>query len=165
MNDNPNLVFCRGCGQPLHVTAPTCPHCGAPQALEADTTEGDGIPRTFGNAVSICFSKYATFRGRAPRAEYWWFSLFNLLIVIGLRVIAAGLDLPAFKIAIGLAYLVFFLPGISVTVRRLHDVDRSGWWFWITLVPLIGSILLLVWFCTRGTIGPNRFGPENGGVR
>jgi uncharacterized membrane protein YhaH (DUF805 family) len=59
-----------------------------------------------------------------------------------------------------LAALTNLLPGISVTVRRLHDTDRSGWWYWIGLIPLVGAILLLIWFCTRGTDGANRFGPD-----
>jgi len=61
---------------------------------------------------------------------------------------------------LGLFFLASFLPAISVIVRRLHDTDRSGWWYWIGLIPLVGAILLLVWFCTRGTSGPNRFGPD-----
>ncbi|HHB81462.1 MAG TPA: DUF805 domain-containing protein, partial [Aliiroseovarius sp.] len=60
----------------------------------------------------------------------------------------------------GLFMLATFLPNISVMVRRLHDTDRSGWWYWIVLVPLIGFILLIVWFASKGTTGDNRFGPD-----
>ena len=152
------MVFCRACGGTLHSSAPLCPHCGAPQVHRG----GDGLPRTFGGSIAICFSKYATFQGRAPRAEYWWFVLFALIVNMGLRLLVATTQTGAFSVIFGLFALAIFLPHIAVWVRRLHDVDHSGWWVWIILVPLIGWILLLVWACTRGTRGPNRFGPENG---
>lgn len=163
LNDNANMVFCRGCGHSLHVTAPSCPHCGAPQQAVASAVNGDGIRRTFGNSISICYSKFASFGGRAPRAEYWWFALFNGLVMIGIAVIAGLIEPDAIKMFIGIGNLLFFfLPGLSVSVRRLHDINRSGWWFLVVAIPLIGSILLIVWFATRGNRGPNRFGPENG---
>jgi uncharacterized membrane protein YhaH (DUF805 family) len=56
--------------------------------------------------------------------------------------------------------LAVLLPGIAVSIRRLHDTDRSGWWLLIVLVPLVGAILLIVWYCTEGTRGPNRFGAD-----
>jgi uncharacterized membrane protein YhaH (DUF805 family) len=56
--------------------------------------------------------------------------------------------------------LGFILPYLAVTVRRLHDLDKSGWWWLIGFIPLVGAIILLVWFCQRGTVGPNRFGPD-----
>jgi len=112
---------------------------------------------TFGQAVRSCYSNYATFSGRAARSEYWFFVLFQCLIGI-----VCGLLMP---LGIGqtllwLTVLANLLPGISVIVRRLHDTDRSGWWYWIALVPLVGAILLIIWFCTRGTSGANRFGPD-----
>ncbi len=153
------MVFCRACGGALHSSAPLCPHCGAPQVLPGG---GDGIERTFGTSIAMCFSKFATFAGRAPRAEMWWFALFTFLVNIVLSIAAAVLDTPAISIVNGLFVLVTFLPHISVTVRRLHDVNRSGWWYWIILVPVVGAILLLVWCCSRGTHGANEYGPENG---
>jgi len=56
--------------------------------------------------------------------------------------------------------LVLLVPAVSVTIRRIHDVDRTGWWVLIAFVPIIGAILLLIWFCQRGTQGPNKFGPD-----
>jgi uncharacterized membrane protein YhaH (DUF805 family) len=102
-----------------------------------------------------------TFSGRAPRAEYWFFVLFAVLVNIAIGIVSAVAHEigTILSVIFGLAII---LPGISVTVRRLHDVDRSGWWYWIGLVPVVGIILLIVWFCTRGTRGANRFGPENG---
>ena len=121
---------------------------------------------TFDASISTCFRKFATFSGRAPRSELWWFTLFVAVIHVLLAFIEArllpGLSNPetGFGPLSGLWSLVAFLPSISVNVRRLHDRGRSGWWWWLWLVPLIGSIILLVWFCLRGTEGPNRFGPD-----
>lgn len=112
---------------------------------------------TFGQAVRSCYSNYATFSGRAARSEYWFFVLFQCLagFVCGL-LMPFGIG----RALLGLFLLANFLPAISVMVRRLHDTDRSGWWYWIALIPLVGAILLLIWFCTRGTSGANRFGPD-----
>ncbi len=126
----------------------------------------------FMTAVKTCYSKYATFSGRAARSEFWWFVLF----IMGMNFILTFVDsflfgtvttmpggfeaqtsMPVFS---GLFLLASFLPNISVIVRRLHDTDRSGWWYWIVLVPVIGIILLIVWLATRGTPGENRFGPD-----
>ena len=112
---------------------------------------------TFGQAVRSCYSKYATFSGRAARSEYWFFVLFQGLITIGCWIlIPFGLG----HALLWLLALANFLPAVSVTVRRLHDTDHSGWWYWIAFVPLVGAVLLLIWFCTRGTSGANRFGPD-----
>lgn len=162
MSDNPNMVFCRGCGQRLHVTALACPHCGAPQGSFGAAGPGDGIPRTFGSAITICLRKYADFQGRAPRAEYWWFTLFTILVDVAFSVVAAALHEHAIGILGDLVSLALLLPTIAVGARRLHDIDRSGWWQLLNLVPLVGWIIVFVWFCTRGTRGDNRFGPENG---
>ena len=124
---------------------------------------GDGIERTLGASVSMFFNKYVVFAGRAPRAEYWWSMLFIVIVEAILGAVSV-IEPSIGGILIGIFGLVIILPSISVMVRRLHDIDRSGWWFWIELVPVVGIILLLVWFCTKGTSGPNRFGPENGAV-
>jgi len=112
----------------------------------------------FAEAISSGLRNYATFSGRAARSEYWWFFLFGLLCSIGgeiLDAVTGGAGLINLAVALGL-----FLPSLAMAVRRLHDVDRSGWWYLIILIPLIGLIVLLVWFVTRGTVGPNRFGPD-----
>ena len=131
----------------------------------------------FSTAVKTCFSKYATFSGRAQRSEFWWFVLF----VMGVNFILTFVDSFLFGTVTtmpggfsastntpylsGLFMLVTFLPNISVAVRRLHDTDRSGWWYWIALVPIIGFIMLIVWFASKGTQGTNRFGPDPLGGR
>lgn len=106
----------------------------------------------FVQAIRSCFRQYATFSGRAPRSEYWYFALFAVLVCVPLSVINPVLG--------AIALLPLVIPCISVEVRRLHDTDRSGWWFWIGLVPLIGFVLKLIWYCGKGTDGDNRFGPD-----
>lgn len=114
----------------------------------------------FVDAIKICFSKYVTFAGRASRPEFWWFYLFYMIVL----VVATGIDGVIIANGSGLAFLstiavlALFLPQISVTVRRLHDTDRSGWFYWIALIPLVGIILLIVWLCQPGTPTQNRFG-------
>lgn len=118
---------------------------------------------TFSESVSTCFRKYVTFSGRAARSEYWWFILFTSLaglvvgFVDGFVSGSDGLDPSPLS---SIYTLVIFLPSLSVQVRRLHDLDRSGWWYFIVLIPLIGAIILLVWNISEGTLGDNRFGPS-----
>jgi uncharacterized membrane protein YhaH (DUF805 family) len=129
---------------------------------------------TFGDSIKTCLSKYVTWQGRASRSEYWYFVLFALICYVGAALIDNVLG-TTFKfpnpetgleqsIGYGYAYLLvglgLLLPGLSVLVRRLHDTDRSGWYYWIALIPLVGGILLIVWFCSRGTVGPNKYGPD-----
>lgn len=104
----------------------------------------------FQDSIKTCFSKYAEFKGRASRSEYWWFVLFSFIAQAATAAISQNLS---YAIAIGL-----ILPSIAVGVRRLHDKDKSGWWMLLHFVPLIGAIVLLVWFCQKGTEGTNRFG-------
>ena len=111
----------------------------------------------FGEAIRKCLSDYATFQGRASRSEYWYFFLFVFLVSIAANVIDGAIGTEVLGILVGLALL---LPGIAVAVRRLHDRDKSGWWYLLVFLPLIGAIILLVWFVQRGTPGSNRFGPD-----
>ena len=109
-------------------------------------------------AVSTCFSKYVTFQGRAARSEYWWFTLFVLIVVTVLTIVAVVTELSILGILIAIFELAILLPSLSVTVRRLHDSDKSGWWFFIALVPVIGGLWFLYLLVVGGTPGPNRFG-------
>ncbi|MCR9069461.1 MAG: DUF805 domain-containing protein [Rhodobacteraceae bacterium] len=125
-------------------------------------------------AVKTCIlEKYINFQDRAPRSEYWWFALFNiggavLLGLIGITILQT------------LWSLALFLPGIAVSIRRLHDLDKSGWWLLLPLgtlilggvigallMPIIGGIIylagvaiLIYWFVQKGTDGANQFGPD-----
>jgi uncharacterized membrane protein YhaH (DUF805 family) len=122
----------------------------------------------FGQAVLTGLTKYFTFAGRAPRSEYWYFYLFFLIaIIVGVvldqAVGTASLDengeYDGGPIAV-IAVLGLFIPQISVAVRRLHDLNRSGWWLWLSLIPILGALVLLIWNCMRGTDGNNRYGPN-----
>jgi uncharacterized membrane protein YhaH (DUF805 family) len=114
---------------------------------------------TFTDSIRTCFQKYVTWQGRATRSEFWWFALF---VFAGNMILSAGsVSMMSFGSGGGILNAVFaigtFLPYISVLVRRLHDTDKSGWWFWIGLVPMVGWIILIVILATEGTKSENRF--------
>lgn len=115
----------------------------------------------FTEAVSSGFRNYVNFSTRAIRSEYWYWVLFGFLVSIAARIvdwiIIPGADVGPVGVIAGLALL---LPGIAVSVRRLHDRDYSGWWLLLAFLPLVGFIILIVWFVMRGTEGDNRFGPD-----
>jgi uncharacterized membrane protein YhaH (DUF805 family) len=98
---------------------------------------------------------YAGFSGRAPRSEYWMFTLFNLIAGVLLMIIGAVIHFPLLYVIYCLAVLV---PTLAVASRRLHDTDRSAAWILIGLIPFVGAIVLLVFLCQEGTPGPNRYG-------
>jgi uncharacterized membrane protein YhaH (DUF805 family) len=107
---------------------------------------------------------YAVFQGRARRKEYWMYTLFNVLVLIVLSILDRVLGLSSETYGIGPLYVLYALavliPGLAVGVRRLHDIDKSGWWMLIAFIPLIGGIVLLVFAVMEGTAGSNRFGPD-----
>jgi uncharacterized membrane protein YhaH (DUF805 family) len=130
-------------------------------------------------AIGVCFSKYAAFTGRAARWEFWWWSLFQFLVVAAFDAMVVPQDVrdlmsatatgvvppldPTHSIVqlIGSLFsLVLFLPTLAVTVRRLHDIGKSGWWYLFGLIPIVGWITLLVWFCRKGTSGSNLYGAD-----
>ena len=138
---------------------------------------------SFMDAVKSCFGKYATFSGRASRSEFWFFTLFIFIVMIALyAVIFSSMDFGGMMmgaqngtltpeqmsgsfpvipfVLLGVFVLVTILPNLSVMVRRLHDTNRSGWWYWIALIPLVGPIVLIVFFATQGTDGDNDFGAD-----
>ena len=104
---------------------------------------------TFGESIRICFSKYADFNGRASRPEFWWWTLFVVLASIASNIIDEKV--------LALFLLGTILPGLAVGARRLHDMDRSGWFQLLWIIPVIGWILLIVWLAQEGK-EPNRFG-------
>ena len=117
-------------------------------------------------AVKTCLGKYVDFTGRARRAEFWFFELFVVLVIVvpAFLVFLMGVDHGPAMILLLLLWsvmcLALFLPGLAVSVRRLHDTNSSGWWYFIAFVPYVGGLILLVWYCLPGTKGPNRFGPD-----
>ena len=111
----------------------------------------------FGEVIRTCLFKNVTFSGRAPRSEFYFLNLLVIIASLVGGVIGAAVGARLFGEIIGFGLL---LPIVAVSVRRLHDIDRSGWWLLLDFVPVIGWIVLLVWACNRGTLGPNRFGPD-----
>jgi uncharacterized membrane protein YhaH (DUF805 family) len=117
---------------------------------------------------SCLLDNFATGRGRASRSEYWWFQLCVLVVmgfwpmpfdagIMGEVPVLPSLTSLLVPLLVALALLI---PSSSVTIRRLHDIDKSGLWLLLGLVPLVGMILILVYTCRRGTPGQNRFGPD-----
>lgn len=113
--------------------------------------------------------KYAVFTGRARRREYWFFALINILIVFILAFIDNATGTLSAERGIGLLSglysLVVFLPGLGVSIRRLHDSNRSGWWMLISFIPLIGFIVLLVFMLLGSTPGNNQYGANPKGIK
>jgi uncharacterized membrane protein YhaH (DUF805 family) len=141
------LTRSSGSVTPLPASGDTKP---APQA--------DHLPRgeeAHHDVHRRAFSKYATFSGRSSRAAYWWFHLFALIAVIAALVVDVAIGTGG--IVYGLVALALFLPNLAVTVRRLHDSGRSGWWLLIGLVPIVGFIVLLI-FTLQGSDAPNHWG-------
>jgi uncharacterized membrane protein YhaH (DUF805 family) len=112
------------------------------------------------------FRKYAVFEGRARRKEYWYFQLFKYIIILAPLLILSFLgilteDYSEFLLLIGLVYyLLMFLPTLAVTIRRLHDTGRSGWWYLITFIPYLGGIILLILLLGDSQPGENEYGPN-----
>lgn len=129
----------------------------------------------FAEAVSNVYRNYFNFSGRAQRSEYWWFFLFSIIVSVIITVVETALGLGQGAMMRGgggfeasynggplsmLWSLVNLIPALALSVRRLHDTDRSGWWLLIGLVPLIGVIVLIVFFASKGYPGANRFGDD-----
>ena len=117
---------------------------------------------SFVDAIKSGFSKYVTFSGRAYRSEYWYWVLFVViasLVALTLDSAILGYSPSGASPITGIFDLVTFLTSLALAARRLHDMDRTAWWLLIAFTG-IGSILLIIWFCFRGTQGPNRFGPD-----
>ncbi len=106
--------------------------------------------------------KYADFSGRAPRPEYWWFILAQVVVLLVAMLLDSVLGTGFGESGYGFIYMItalaLLVPALAVAVRRLHDTDRSGWWLLIGLIPLVGAIILLVYFASEGNAGDNRFG-------
>lgn len=141
-----------GYGQP-----PYQPYPQGGGGWEPGTQRGylQGAPVGFGEAISQAFKNVFTFNGRASRSAYWWFVLFIAIFAIVLDVIGFSTKAVALQYLVELA--VFVLT-IGLQIRRLHDTNRSGFWWFIVFIPLVGFIVQVVFYCLPGTPGPNRFG-------
>ena len=140
--------------------------------IRTRTDNLDNLPRNFANSVEVCMYKYTTIAGRAPRAEYWYFYLFNVLAQIFATLLDSilhdqhpitlhGINLGEIGTMGILFYLALLVPNITVQVRRLHDRNWSGWYAILLAIPF-GVLVLIVLNCLPGTPGPNRFGTPVG---
>jgi uncharacterized membrane protein YhaH (DUF805 family) len=111
----------------------------------------------FTDAIKSGFNNYVGFTGRARRSEYWYWTLFVVIVsfVVGF---VGGVNSDLSNIITAIVSLALFLPGLAMSVRRLHDTDRSGWFVLLALIPLVGFIILLVFYVQEGTPGDNKFG-------
>lgn len=120
----------------------------------------------FTEAVKSALSNYANFSGRSARPAFWWWQLFNLIA----GVVTLMIDGSIFGFSSGyspvnwLYSLAVLLPSLAVSARRLHDIDKSGWWFLLILIPLVGIIILIIWWAKPSQPGANRFGPNPYGM-
>ncbi|HUW75661.1 MAG TPA: DUF805 domain-containing protein [Gallionella sp.] len=104
---------------------------------------------TFIESIQTCFRKYAEFNGRASRSEFWWWILFIVIVSIGAQLVSQTVG--------ELAALATLLPNLAVTSRRLHDINRSGWWQLVGFIPLVGWLIMIYW-CTQESSVQNKYG-------
>lgn len=162
------MRYCQKCGNPVGENTGFCQNCGAPvqpqQQAQPQTfnqapynpgqqnfSQNQGNrgekPMDFGTALKKFFQNYANFEGRARRAEFWWPYL----------AVMIGCCIPFLNILIGLATMI---PMIAAGVRRLHDLGKSGLYYLFVLIPVVGGIILLIWFAQEGQRGPNEYGED-----
>lgn len=164
-------MFCKKCGVENTGLANFCKSCGGPiggsqQNINANNYGAipGGNQKSAWDFYLTCFRKYATFSGRAQRAEYWYFMMFNMIFLIVAVILDNILGTAISGVGYGLFYFAYalavILPGLGVIVRRLHDVGKSGWMYWIFLIPLVGAIWLFVLFVTDSNPGNNQYGPN-----
>lgn len=113
---------------------------------------------TFKDAIQSGVRRWMDFEGRSSRSEYWYWMLFVWLLCMALTLVGASMD--SGSLLDGLIMLFFFFAHLSVAVRRLHDLGKSGWWVLLCLIPFVGAVVLLIWYVTKGTDGPNQYGPD-----
>ena len=115
----------------------------------------------FVGAIKKGFRGYVVWNARSTRSEYWWWSLFVVIVAIVASVIDTAIFSTDMMTGVGpvsgIVTLALFLPGLSVWIRRLHDTDRTGWWVWIMLIPIVGAIVSLVFVLLPSKMGPTRW--------
>lgn len=124
----------------------------------------NSIKNNFEFYTNALKNKYATFSGRATRSEYWYFVLFNFLISIAVGIVSGIFGKEVNDLVSGLYSLAMLVPSLAVSSRRLHDTGRSAWWLLLGLVPVVGWIVLLVFFVTDTTSGDNKYGSNSKGM-
>ncbi|MDE7347053.1 MAG: DUF805 domain-containing protein [Muribaculaceae bacterium] len=114
---------------------------------------------TFKEAVVRAIQQnYCNFSGRASRSEFWWFQLFGFILGIVIGIVFCWSQ-DVMNIVSGIVSLALLLPNLGLVVRRLHDIGKSGWWIFLSFIPLIGIIILIVWWCKDSQMEPNEYGP------
>ena len=159
-------MFCTKCGNEVKEGATFCTSCGEPiQEVPVEETavpveesaqapvytapvETDGGKVDFSEAIKLLFQNYANFTGRATRSEYWWAFLFLCI---------ANMVVAYIPVLGGLLSLALFIPNLSLNIRRLHDIGKSWVWLLMGLIPLVGSIILIVYYCKESD-GDNQWG-------
>ena len=156
-------MYCKKCGELLSERAKFCTHCGAPvreeprhddsvlnpthQRSDDCVHEGHVVGSSqsvgFMEAFILFFRRYSDFKGRSRRSEYWWANLACCIVSSVISIILPDL--------VWIWTLIIFVPSLSVCVRRLHDIGKSGWWYLINFVPLVGQIIFLVFMCKDST--------------
>ena len=112
---------------------------------------------TFGEAVKLALTtNYCNFNGRSSRSEFWWYALFTFILSSIISLIFSGSTL---QVVSGIINLALLLPGLGLAVRRLHDVNKSGWWVLINLIPVVGWIIYIVWVVKESDPVPNQYCP------
>lgn len=152
-------MVCSTCGQDNPPQAKFCGLCGGSLSELSETviTEQKRMV-SLPDAVSLGFQHYADFRGRATRAEYWWWALFTTSVNVVLQFIELRLGIPAIpSLLFGLGTLI---PSLSLGARRLHDINKTGWWQLAHFVLLIGTIGLMLAAILKGDRGANKHGPD-----
>ena len=116
---------------------------------------------SFSQAVSMAFDSYCRFQGRSSRSEYWWWVLFVAILSVCIGIIEGilGFSMTAVQATSGILSLVLLLPGLGLSVRRLHDIGKSGWWVLLGFIPVVGAIILIIWFVRNSEMTENCYGP------
>jgi len=123
---------------------------------------------TFQSAILSAYQNYANFTGRAPRSAFWWWTLFQILASVAIGIVFGHGVMMMDPATMVMGYhggvvsnlwsLANLLPALALGARRLHDIGKSGWWQLIALIPLVGIIILIVWFCQKSDVGANAHG-------
>ena len=154
---------CRQCDSDNSTNAQHCVTCGT-SLDSASSTSQQKIG--FQAAIRLGFQRYFDFGGRSTRAEYWWFSLFLMLSGLILRVVDMGIDTynaeSSMGLLSGLFNLLTLIPSLALGARRLHDINRTGWWqlMWLCFFLIVPIVVLIVWACKRGLDAENKYGPS-----
>ncbi len=113
---------------------------------------------TFQEAVQRALTlNYCNFNGRSSRSEYWWFFLFTFVLGVLVGVVSTFSD-TLYSVVSAVVNLALLLPGLGLAVRRLHDIDKSGWNLLLAFIPIVGAIILIVWFVKESDLQPNKYG-------